>query len=163
VSPRRLSVGILCLLLAGGIGFVVLEPQPVEAGFTSEEVEDLVDVASDSGVALCRRLMALDAIRKKTDSGIEAELVKLAKEGDFRIAVFACTALGKKKTTDAKAGLKTLVSTTTLKTDVRKSAMTALAVHFKSTADLTWMESETASDSDLKGHCAWLSTYIYNR
>ena len=163
MSLRRIAVGILCLFLAGGIGFVVFQPEPVEAGFTSEEVEDLVEYVSDSGVSLNLRLVALEALRKKTDSGVEAELEKLAKGDDFRIAVYSCTALGKRKSSGAKSRLKTLVSTTTLKTDVRKSAMTAIAVHFKSTADLTWMESETASDSKLKSHCAWLSTYIYNR
>ena len=69
--------------------------------------------------------------------------------------------MGKRKTADAKTKLKNLLTSTKLDTDIRKSAMTAIAVHFKDKDDLTYLKLQTASDSVLKAHCTWLETYVY--
>jgi len=160
MNLRRIGLGILCLLLAGGVCFFALRPEPAEAGFTSEEVDDLVSFLGGDA-AFNRKLMALDALRKKAD--VEDKLEALAEGKDVKLAVFTTTALGKMKTAAAKSNLKDLVKSTTLSKDVRKSAMTAIAVHFKDSSDLTFLESETASDSDLKAYCAWLKTNVYGK
>jgi hypothetical protein len=145
---RRKLIPVLLLLAATVLaGALFLFPGgPAEAGFTSESTEDLVDYVK-SDAALNLRLMALDAIRKKSESGIETELEKIAKGKDTVIAVYACTTLGRKKSSKAKTALQAIVEDTKLGKEVRKGAMSAIAVHWKSSSDLTWLQSKTSSDS----------------
>jgi hypothetical protein len=158
---RTAAVGILSLFLVGVTLCLVLQPEPAQASLSSKKVSELVDYVGDDDVALSLRLVALEVLRKKTDSTVEGELEKLATGSEFTIAVFATTALAKKKTTSAKKRLKGILTSTKLKKDVRKSAMAAMAAQFKSRSDLTYMQTVTASDSDLKAFCQWLKTNVY--
>jgi len=161
---RRTLIPALALLAAAGLaGALLLFPGgPAEAGFTSESTEKLVDyVKSDAALKL--RLMALDALRKKTETGIETELSKIASGKDSVTAVYACSALGRKKTSKAKTKLKALVEDTKLKKEVRKGAMSAIAVHWKSSSDLTWLQSKTSSDSELKAYTSWLKSNVFEK
>jgi hypothetical protein len=47
------------------------------------------------------------------------------------MAVYAAGALGKQKTNDSKKAIKDLITDTKLGAEVRKAAMSALAVHWK--------------------------------
>jgi hypothetical protein len=93
------------LLLAAVAPILVSGWKRAEAGFTSESKDALVKYL-ESDAAFNLKLMALDALRKKTSSGIEDELEDLAAGDDLPLAIYATTALGKKKTSDAKASLK---------------------------------------------------------
>jgi hypothetical protein len=158
---RTIAVGILCLFLVGGTLFLVLQPEPAEASFTSEKLSALAKYAANDDTAWNLRLMAIHAMVHRRESGVETALANLASSSELKLAVAGTTALGKKKTTAAKTKLKGLVTSSKLGKDIRKSAMTAIAVHFRKSSDLTWLTLQTASDSDLKAHTKWLKTNIY--
>ena len=92
---------------------------------------------------------------------VDAELLAIAKGSDFRMAVYATTALGKRKTSTSKAKLKAVMENTKLKKDVRLAAMNAIAVHFKTSGDLTYLWSKASSDTDLKARYYWLKQHVY--
>ena len=88
MNPRCIGTGILCLLLVGGVFFITFQSQEVEASFTSDDVEELVEYL-ESDTAYNLKLMAVDALRKKKDTGVEKEHETLATGDDFKLAV-AC-------------------------------------------------------------------------
>lgn len=161
----RARVWVPCLftaLVVGGLVLLVLPREQAEAGFTSEATKDLVKYAK-SGAALNLRLQALEAIRKRNETGIEAELESLARGSDRVLAVYSCTTLGRKNTTAAKSSLKALFESGSTDKMVRKSAMTAIAVHWKDADDLSYFDSKTTGDSDLRAHYLFLKSKIYRR
>ena len=67
-------------------GEALADPTP------SKKVLDLVaEIQSDRALNL--RLMALEKLRKLSDTGVEAELAKLAKGKDLALAAFATRAM----------------------------------------------------------------------
>ena len=156
-----------CLVVisaAGGALFLASSGEEAEASFTSEATKDLVKFAK-SGASLNLRLQAIQALVEKTETGIEAELEGIAKNGDRRIAIFACTALGKRRSSAAKSSLKNLFQSTSLSTLTRKSAMSAVAVHWKDPDDLAYFDTRTRilGDSDLRAHYLFVKSRIYRR
>ena len=164
---RRFLVVVLPLLLASGVAgllWLAASGGPAAAGTASDfgkaANSELVKYVQ-GGAALNLRLMALEALRKK--SGSTSELVTIARGDDLAIAVYGCAALGRQKTSDAKTALKDLVTSTKLGTEVRKAAMSAIAAHWKEAEDLKWFEKQTGSDSALKSHGEWLGTCVYEK
>jgi len=126
-------------------------PKQAEAGFTSEKVKALVSYL-EGGSPYNLKLQALEALRKKTDSGVEGELEKIAKGKDTRLAVAATTALGRKKTTKAKTSLKGLLENTKLKSPVRIGALSAILYGWKDKGDFTYLSSKTKGNAKLVAH-----------
>lgn len=153
------SVG---LLVVAAVAALILSPgeEAAEAGFETEDLSELLAyVKSDAAWNL--RLCALEAMQKK--SGSEEKLSDLAAEGDVRLAVYACTFLGRKKSTEAKARLKSVLESTSLDIEVRKAAMTAIAAHWKDTGDRSYLASKASGNSVLEGHKAWLDRKVYGK
>jgi len=159
---KRALVGLLLVAILGTATLLVVQPKEAQAGFRSEDTEDLVAYL-EGDAALNLKLMALDALRRKTESGIEADIDGVARGDDLRLALFATTALGKKGTSTAKTKLKGIVEDGELTKKLRKMAMTAIAVHFKNSDDLTYLESKSKSDSELKDHYKWLKKHVYGK
>ena len=42
------------------------------------------------------------------------------------------------------------------------AAMTAIAVHFKTSSDLTYLWSKASSDQEMKARYYWLKQHVYN-
>ena len=157
---RRSLVWLALLILFVGSAFLFGSPKPASADFADESVSDLAKYVQ-SGAALNLRLMALEALRKKTGTTVDGELLSVARGSDFRIAIYATTALGKRKTSTSKAKLKAVLENTSLKKEVRMAAMNAIAAHFKTSGDLTYLWSKAASDADLKARYYWLKQHVY--
>jgi hypothetical protein len=79
------------------------------------------------------------------------------------MAVYAAGALGKQQTNDSKRAIKDLITDTKLGAEVRKGAMSALAVHWKDSDDLAWLSEKTGSEAKLKSHYDWLKTRVYGK
>ena len=155
--------------IAGSVALVVtaaalafLPDGEAEATSVSAKTGKLLRIL-ESDQAACLKLCAIDALRKSSETGIDDELVKLAKRSDVGLGVAATTALGKRKTSAAKTELKALLESGVVAKNVRIGAMTAIAVHWKDASDIPYLESKTASDSVLKAHSAWLKTNLYER
>ena len=115
MKTRPWLVCLLAAVVLGGVALAVLTGGEAEAGFTSQKTKELVDYLK-TDAPFNQKLMALDALRKKSESGIEGELEKIAKGSDKELAVFAATALGKKKSSDAKKKLKSILENTKIDT-----------------------------------------------
>jgi len=157
---RRSLLWFVVLILLVGSAFLFGSPKPASADFADQSVSDLAEYVQ-SGAALNLRLMALEALRKETGTTVDGELLAIAKGTEFRIAIYATTALGKRKTSSSKAQLKKVLENTKLKKEVRMAAMNAIAVHFKTSVDLTYLQSKASSDKDLKARYLWLKKHIY--
>ncbi len=157
-SNWLLGASVILLLTAGGI--FLFATGGAQAGTASDEAKALVAFI-ESGAASNLRLCALNDLKALDEDAVEAELEKIAKGDDLFIATFATTTLGRRKTTAARKSLKSLLENTSLDTDVRMGALTAIAVHFKDKDDIEYLELKTDSDSKLKARCAWLKTNVY--
>ena len=157
---RRSLLWFAALILLVGSAFLFGSPKPASADFADRSVSDLVKYVQ-SGNALNLRLCALQTLVDSEGSTVDAELLAIAKGSDFRMAVYATTALGKRKTSTSKAQLKKVLENTNLKKDVRMAAMNAIAVHFKTSIDLTYLQSKAGSDQDLKARYLWLKKHVY--
>jgi hypothetical protein len=162
MRSRKRCLGLTAVVLTAVVFAVLVTNRPAAADFTDKTVAELSSFIT-SGASLNLRLMALDAMRKKSSTAIDDELVKIAKGSDLRIAIYSATALGKRKTTTSKSKLLSLLADTKVKKDVRMAAMTAVAVHFKDSGDLDDLYDEAKSDSDLKAHYLWLKSNVYGR
>lgn len=161
MKARVLVPGVLVVLLVGGAIFLLL-PKAATADFTSDSLTDLVAyVKGDHPDNL--KLCALRALRKKTDSGVETELGKLAKATKGMVAIAATTQLGAKKSDDAKKELKSILTDTKVATSVRIGALSAIAYGWKDSKDLTDLESKTKDDSKLSSQLTWLKTNVYEK
>jgi len=89
---RRHGIWILCLLFAGEAGFVAFQPEPVEAGSTSEDVEDFV-AYPESNVVTKLRLMVLSTLQKTKDTDEDPEPENLATGDDIQFAVYCTTTM----------------------------------------------------------------------
>jgi hypothetical protein len=161
--PVRLRIVVLSLLAVSLLGgaWLLFRPAPAEAGLASDFAEaSLTDLTKyvQGPAALSLRLMALDAIRRRTDSGVDDALVAIAGSTDLRVAIISTTALGKRR---SKSTLKDLVTDGKLAKEVRMAAMTAVAVQWKDPDDLSWLASKAGSDSTLSGHAKWLETHVF--
>ena len=152
---------LLMLLFITGVVVLGLSEKPASADFSDESISDLARYVQ-SGNALSLRLMALEELKNKTGTTVDDELLAIAKGSDFRMAVYATTALGKRKTSTSKAKLKMVLENSKLKKDVRMAAMTAIAVHFKTSIDLTYLWSKASSDQELTARYYWLKQHVYN-
>jgi len=152
---------LLAVLVAGGALWLFLTPGEAEAGSSSKTSEIVAYLKGDAPMNL--KLCALNDLRKIDETGVEAAVEGLARGSDRRLAIYACTALGKKKTTVAKTKLKGLVGSSSTDKQVRKSAMTAIAVHWKSLGDLTYLDQKSKGDSDLRAHYLFLKSKIYKQ
>lgn len=159
---RTLILGAVASVAVAGALALLSPVDEAEASFTSDSVKELTAYLQ-GGHALNLKLMALDALRQKSDTGVESAIETIAKGKDARLAVYATTQLGKKGTETARTKLKGLVMNSGLKSAVRKSAMTAIALSWKASADLSWLKENTASDAALKGHCSWLETNVFGK
>lgn len=153
----RMALGVVLL---GGLAFLVFPPRPAEADLSSEKTAKLVKYLG-SKAPLNLKLLALEILRQR--SGTETDLSKLARGSDVKLAIFATTALGRKKTSAAKEKLKGLLDLASLSTHVRVGAMTAIAVHFKDPGDLSFLESRSRNDATLKARYLWLRSEVYQR
>ncbi len=156
---------LLCLAGAGVIlAAVFLAPssREAEAGYSSDTVKELVSYL-EGDAAFNLKLQALDALRKKTDTGVESDLEKLAKGDDVKLAIFVTTALGKKGTADAKKKLKSLLENGDLDIKVRIGAMSAIAYHWKDSGDLTYLEKKSKGNTTLSSRYAWLKKHVYGK
>jgi len=165
MRTRILLLGLLALFLVGGLCFVLLRGE-AEAGLSSDLAESSVtDLRKyvEGGAAPNLKMLALETMRKSSDAGVEDELVTIAKGRDLRMAIYAATTLGRRKSSDSKSALKDLVTNGKLGTEVRKGAMTAIAVHWKDAGDLSWLKSKTADDATLSGHAGWLEDHVYGK
>lgn len=150
------------LIVLVGAALVLGSPKPAEADFADQSVSDLAKYVQ-SGNALNLRLLALEQLRLKTGTSVDDELLAIAKGSDFRIAIYSCTALGKRKTSTSKTKLKAVLENTSLNKEVRMAAMNAIAVHFKTSSDLTYLWSRASSDTDLKARYEWLKKNVYGQ
>jgi len=158
---RRVGVVLIVAALAVATVLVIGKaPREAEAGFTSEKVKSLVSYLG-SGAPHNLKLMALDALRKKTDSGVEGELEKIAKGKDTRLAVAATTALGRKKSTTAKTRLKGLLENKKLSSPVRVGALSAILYSWKDKGDFTYLASKTEGDAKLTAHYTRIKTKLF--
>lgn len=161
----RARVWVPCLftaLLVGGLVLLALPRERAEAGFTSKSTQKLVKFLK-SGAAPNLKMQALEVVRKRDESGIEAALVSLAKGSDRVLAIYCTTALGKRGGSASKDALKSLFESTSTDQLVRKSAMTAIAVHWKASQDLSYLEARTRDDSDLRAHYEFVKSKIYRQ
>ena len=154
------AVAVVALIVAGQMsrdrGEALADPTP------SKKVLDLVAEIQGGG-PINRRLMALDQLRKLTDTGVESELEKIATGTDTALAAFATRALGRRKTGTAKSKLKGMVESGTLNKDLRMGAMSAIALHWKDDKDLDYLDAKSKNDADMKAHCGWLKTKVYKK
>ena len=161
--PVRLRIVVLSLLAVSLLGgaWLLFRPAPAEAGLSSDfaaaSVTDLRDYV-EGRASLNLRLMALDALRRKTDSGVDDALGAIAGGTDLRVAIMSTTALGKRR---SKSVLLDLVTDEKLAKEVRMAAMTAVAVQWKDPDDLEWLVSKAGTDSVLSGHAEWLESHVY--
>ncbi len=161
MKGKHVVVGAMVLALCAGVAYWLATPKALASG-SSEKVDKLVDYL-EGDAALTLKLTALETLRKLTDRGVEDGLEKIAKGSDTELAVFATTALGRKKTTAAKKKLKSLLENGKLEKDVRVGALMAIAVHWKDSGDLEYLESKTKSDTVLADRCAWVKKHIYKK
>ena len=157
---RRSLVWFAVLIVLVGSAMLLGSPKPASADFADQSVSDLAKYVQ-SGAALNLRLCALQTLVDSEGSTVDAELLAIAKGSDFKMAVYATTALGKRKTSTSKAQLKKVLENTSLKKDVRMAAMNAIAIHFKTSIDLTYLQSKAGSDQDLKARYLWLKKHVY--
>ena len=159
VLPAVLLVAILAFFLA----FDDPTP-PVQAGIANEFAKDSLSdlgkyVVGDKPLNL--RLVALEQLRKK--SGSESQLKTVALGNEKAMAIFATTALGKKKTTAAKTALKDVLESTSAATTVRAAALNAIAEHFKDADDLSYLWSKAKGNDELEARYNHVKTSVYRR
>lgn len=152
---------VLLAVVAGGL-LVYLTRESAQADFTSSDVKDLAAYLAGNHPANLE-LCALCALRKKTDSGVEAALEKVAKKGDPLVAIAACTQLGQKGTSDAKDDLKSILTDTDLDVSVRIGALSAIAYGWKDSGDIDYLTSKTKSNTKLSGQLTWLENNVYGK
>ena len=157
---RTSLMWLSALILVIGSALLFGSQRPAAADFSDRSVSDLAKYVQ-SGNALNLRLCALQTLVDSEGSTVDAELLAIAKGSDFKMAVYATTALGKRKTSTSKAQLKKVLENTSLKKDVRMAAMNAIAIHFKTSIDLTYLQSKAGSDQDLKARYLWLKKHVY--
>jgi len=157
---------LLAVALAALLGLFAKAPPVAEAGLATdlakESLSSLVKYVR-SGRPTNLKLLALEQLRLSDVSGVDTELRKIAEDGDLRIAIYATTFIGKRKTSGSKGALKTLVENGKVRKEVRQAAMTAVATHFKDADDLTWMWTEAQDNAVLKAHYLWLKRYVYEK
>jgi hypothetical protein len=135
-------------------GEALADPTP------SQEVLDLLDVIK-SDAATNRRLMALEELRRTDDASTESELENLVRGSDARIAAFAAGALGRVGTESAKSRLLGIAGSTSLGTDARGGAMSAIAAHWGDPSDLDDLEDRAGTNERLQTLCEWLDENVY--
>jgi hypothetical protein len=160
---KRLGLVLLfgALVFAGAL-FLGKGGREAEAGFTSEATRELVAYLNADG-PFNRKLMALEALRQKTETGIEAELVKLAKGSNTRLAVMATTALGRKKSGAAKTALKSLLESEKLNVSVRLGAVSAIAYAWRDSDDLSYLAAKTKDNTRLSAHYIRLKSDVFGK
>ena len=137
-------------------GKALADPTP------SQEVLDLLaEIKSDASLNI--RLMALEKLRRTDDASTESELENLVRGSDARIAAFAAGALGRVGTESAKSRLLGIAGSTSLGTDARAGAMTAVAVHWKDSDDLDALEDRAGTNERLQAHCTFLEQNVYGQ
>ena len=158
---RRSFLWFAALIVLIGSALVLGSNRSAVADFSDQSISDLGKYVQ-TGSAINLRLMALEQLRKKTGTTVDSELLAIAKGSDFKMAVYATTALGKRKTSTSKAKLQAVLENTKLKKEVRMAAMNAIAVHFKTSIDLTYLKAKAGSDQDLMARYSWLKQHVYN-
>jgi len=147
--PARLLVPVVMLCaLAVLVATQLPEESAASTSLTvSADVVKAVTVIK-SDVGMSQKLRAFERLKIKGTADAISELVKLTEHEDLRISAAACTTLGRMKSDASKGKLKDIIKSTSKKTEVRHSAMNALARHGSFT-DRSWLESNTKNDSKL--------------
>jgi hypothetical protein len=162
MRPRFWIPCVVVVLAVSSIVFLTSRSSDAGQSSLGKKAKSYLAIVK-SEQALNLRLMALESLRKSQDSGVDAELVKLAKGKDIPLAVYATRALGKRKTAATKKALKALLEDSKVDRRVRIGAMSAIAYHWRSLSDLSYLESKVKNDTKLASQCAWLKSKIYKR
>jgi hypothetical protein len=165
MTKRRLLITLAALVAVVAVGWLVplLREEPAEAALSSTASLDDYGKYVTGSAPLNLRLMALDKLRKKTDSGVEAQLDAVARSDNKVIAIYATGALGRKKTASAKAKLKALLESASVDMNVRIGALSAIAIHWKDADDRSYLDDKSKGNSRLAARFAWLDTNVYER
>ena len=160
---RRNLIGVIAIAAVAVLAWLVvpLGGEPAVASLPETATLDDYGTYITGPAPLNLRLMALEKLRKKSDSGVVAQLDAIAKGDDKRIAIYATTALGKVKTTAAKAKLKALLESTSVDMNVRIGALSALAQHWRSSSDRSYLEDRCEGSSRLAARLAWIEEHVY--
>jgi hypothetical protein len=162
-SPMRRSLPwFAALIVLIGAALVFGSQRPATANFSDDSVSDLAKYVQ-SGNATNLKLCALQRLVESEGSTVDDELLAIAKGSDFKMAVYSTTALGKRRSASSKSNLKKVLENTSLNKEVRMAAMNAIAVHFKTSSDLTYLWSKASSDADLQARYQWLKKNVYGQ
>jgi hypothetical protein len=156
------GVGLLGLFVALALLFLGGTEEPAEAGFTGESEAALVEYL-EGGAPHNLKLMAIDALRKKSGTSADAALEELARGSDVRLAIASTTALGKRATSGSKAKLKSILEDDELGDSVRIGALTAIAEHFRDGDDLDYLDSESEGNSALRAQYHHVRSSVYGQ
>jgi len=153
-------VVLFALLGAVAVQSILSSPPAAEAAAAGSPTAGLSDLARyvEGRAALNLRLVALETLRRT--SGSTDQVVAIARGSDLAIAAYACSALGRTGSPDAKQALKDLVTNDTIGVEVRKAAMSAFAAHWRTTGDRDWLEDEVGSHPALGSHFEWLESHV---
>ena len=143
------------LLLTWGTTF--LAPQPVAADETCDKWKQV----ALSSVGLGQRLMAVEELKNVGSASALEALEDVARAGDLRIASAACAALGRVESSDSKDRLKALLEDADLSTNVRISAASCIAEHWKDSGDKGYLDEMAEGNDALAAHVAVLKSQVY--
>jgi hypothetical protein len=153
--------GLIFVALLGLCVFGFLPPLfPPQPALADQQVDDLKALAL-SGTSLNRRLAVVDKLKSIGSTGARDALVAIAKGGDLPIQAAACAALGRMKTSGSKDDLKSVLEDSNLSDQVRLSAGTCIAVHWKDSGDMTYLEDHMKGSDALKDQYSYLKTQVY--
>ena len=143
------------LLLTWGTTF--LAPQPVAADETCDKWKQV----ALSSVGLGQRLGAVEELRLIGSDSALAALEDIARTGDLHIATAACAALGRTESSSSKDRLKGLLEDTQLSTNLRISAATCIAEHWRDSGDKDYLEEQAEGNAALASQVEVLKSKVY--
>ena len=143
------------LLLTWGTTF--LAPQPVAA----DEACDKWKQVALSSVGVGQRLGAVEELRLIGSESALAALEDIARTGDLHIATAACAAFGRTESSASKDRLKDLLEDASLSTNLRISAASCIAEHWKDSGDKDDLESAAEGNDALAAHVEVLKSQVY--
>ncbi len=148
---------ILAVFLVVGYGTTFLKPRPAQA----DEAVDILKSVALSDLAMEDRLMALEELQLKGGSAARTALVEIAGKADLPVAMAACAQLGRIRTSDSKGNLKTLLEDTKGRDEVRLAAATCIALHWKDSGDISYLEVKCSGNTKLSAQLAEIKSRVY--
>jgi hypothetical protein len=151
--------GILVFLGVLGLawGLSLYRPEPARA----DQAVEALKKAALSGVGLNQRLAAVEDLRKAGSDSARTALVAIAKTGDLPVQAAACAALGRLQTSSSKGDLKAVLEDTSLGDHARVAAASVIAMRWKDSGDISYLEGKADGNAALEAQVTWLKAQVY--